>query len=291
MQLISSPDEMRSTVKERRARGERVGLVPTMGFFHAGHVSLMRAARRENDYVVVSLFVNPAQFGPNEDFEDYPRDLQRDVEMATGAGVDCIFNPAVEDMYRQPYLTYVDVGQITTTLCGAGRAGHFRGVTTVVAKLFNIVPADRAYFGLKDAQQVLVIRKMVEDLNFDMEIIACPTVREADGLAMSSRNMYLGAEEREAARVLYRSLQSAEDMITGGERDAAAVVAAIRGLLASESLIEPEYVEVVDCMLLRPQEELRGEFLIALAARVGKARLIDNVLLHVASGDREDTAD
>lgn len=281
MRIVTSPREMTRLVKERRSRGEMVGLVPTMGFFHPGHVSLMRAAREENDFVVVSLFVNPTQFGPREDFHDYPRDLPRDVEIATQAGVDCIFHPRVEDMYPQPYLTYVEVEEITSGLCGAARPGHFRGVATVVTKLFHIIPAHRAYFGLKDAQQVRVIQKMVEDLNFDIEIVVCPTVREEDGLAMSSRNIYLQPEERKAATVLYRSLRLAEEMVRGGEREARAVISAVRELLDAEPLVEPEYVEVVNWHLLQPVERLQGEVLVALAARVGRARLIDNVLLKI----------
>ena len=284
MRIVTSPEGMLRAVKEIKAGGRSVGLVPTMGFFHEGHLSLMRAARVENDFVVVSLFVNPTQFGPTEDFRDYPRDLTRDSEMAAEAGVDCIFYPRVEDMYPQPYLTYVEVEGVSEGLCGASRPGHFRGVATVVAKLFHIIPAHRAYFGLKDAQQVMVIRRMVEDLNFDIEIVACPTVREADGLAMSSRNIYLGEEERRAATVLFRSLRVAEEMATAGEREAGKLVTAIRETIASEPLVEPEYVEVVDWRLLKPVERLAGQVLVALAARVGKARLIDNVILEIEGG-------
>ncbi|MDI6873105.1 pantoate--beta-alanine ligase [Candidatus Solincola sp.] len=281
MHIVTAPREMTRLVMERREAGQSVGLVPTMGFFHPGHVSLMRAAREENDFVVVSLFVNPTQFGPHEDFKDYPRDLERDVEIARQAGVDCIFHPRVEDMYPQPYLTFVEVEGITEGLCGASRPGHFRGVATVVTKLFHIIPAHRAYFGLKDAQQVRVIQKMVEDLNFDIQIVVCPTVREDDGLAMSSRNVYLRPEERRAATALYRSLRRAEDMVREGEREARKVLSAVREILESEPLVEPEYVEAVDWEGLRPVERLQGKVLIALAARVGKARLIDNVLLDV----------
>jgi len=282
VKVIASPREMRRLVQEHRARGETVGLVPTMGFFHAGHLSLMKAARAENDRVVVSLFVNPTQFAPGEDLEDYPRDLARDVRMAEEVGVDYIFHPSVEDMYPQPYLSYVEVEGITEGLCGASRPGHFRGVATVVAKLFHIVPAQRAYFGLKDAQQVRVIQKMVEDLNFDVDIVVCPTVREEDGLAMSSRNVYLGEEERKAATAIYRSLRLAEEMAREGERDAAAVLAAVRGVLEEEPLVRPEYVEAVDWTDLRPVAEMRGKVLVAVAARVGRARLIDNVLLDLS---------
>ena len=281
MRVVTSIAEMRSIVEEERARGRMVGLVPTMGFFHAGHVSLMRTAREECDMVVVSLFVNPTQFGPSEDLADYPRDLDRDTEMAAAAGVNYIFHPEVEDMYPQPYLTFIDVGRITGTLCGAARPGHFLGVATVVAKLFHIIPAHRAYFGLKDAQQVLVIRKMARDLDFDIEVVACPTVRESDGLAMSSRNIYLEPEERKAAAVLYRSLRLAEDLVAQGERDPAAIIAGMRQLIAKEPLVQPEYLEAVDWELLEPVKRMQGEVLIALAARVGKARLIDNVLLEV----------
>jgi pantoate--beta-alanine ligase len=281
MRIVAAPDEMRRIVKELRSLGKSVGLVPTMGCFHAGHISLMRAARKECDYVVVSLFVNPTQFGPEEDFEDYPRDLSRDAQMAEEAGVDCVFHPRAEEIYPQPYLTYVNVEDITETLCGADRPGHFRGVTTIVAKLFNIVPAHRSYFGLKDAQQALVIRKMVEDLDFDMEIVVCPTVREEDGLAKSSRNMYLEPEEREAARVLYRSLQLAGRLVSEGERDAGRILEEMKKLYSEEPLVEPEYIEAVDCQLLEPVDRLQGEVLIAVAARVGKARLIDNILLDI----------
>jgi pantoate--beta-alanine ligase len=281
MRIIASIAEMRRIVVERRSAGEVVGLVPTMGFFHQGHISLMRAAREECGYVVVSLFVNPTQFGPGEDLEDYPRDLSRDVEMASEVGVDCIFHPRAEDMYPQPYLTYVMVEEITDRLCGAARPGHFRGVATVVAKLFNIIPAHRAYFGLKDAQQVQVIRKMARDLDFDIEVIACPTVREGDGLAMSSRNVYLEPEERKAATVLYRSLQLAQELVATGEMDPEKVTGDMRALIAREPLVEPEYVVAVDWDLLTPVDRLRGRVLFALAARVGKARLIDNVLLDI----------
>jgi pantoate--beta-alanine ligase len=281
MRIVAAPDEMRRMVNELRSQGKSVGLVPTMGCFHEGHLSLMRAAREECDYVVVSLFVNPTQFGPEEDFEDYPRDLSRDAQMAEEVGVDCIFHPRAEEMYPQPYLTYVNVEDITETLCGADRPGHFQGVTTIVAKLLNVVPAHRAYFGLKDAQQALVIRKMVEDLDFDMEIVVCPTVREEDGLAKSSRNMYLEPEEREAASVLYRSLQLAGRLVSEGERDAGRILEEMKKLYSEEPLVEPEYIEAVDYRLLEPVDRLQGEVLIAVAARVGKARLIDNILLDI----------
>jgi pantoate--beta-alanine ligase len=281
MRIVATAGEMREIVKEKRREGTRVGLVPTMGFFHAGHISLMQAAREDCGFVVVSLFVNPTQFGPAEDLADYPRDLERDAEMAEAAGVGCIFHPQAREMYPEPYLTYVEVEGARGVLCGATRPGHFRGVATVVAKLFHIVPAQRAYFGLKDAQQVWVIRKMARDLDFDIEVVACPTVRESDGLAMSSRNIYLEPEERKAASVLNRSLRLAEDLVAKGERDAAAVIAVMREFIAEEPLVHLEYVEAVGWERLDAVERLRGEVLIAVAARVGKARLIDNILIEV----------
>jgi pantoate--beta-alanine ligase len=281
MRIVTTIDEMRKIVKEHKARGSTVGLVPTMGFFHEGHISLMRAAVEENDFVVVSLFVNPTQFGPQEDFEDYPRDLSRDAEMATEAGVDCIFHPRMEDIYPDPYMTYVEVEGITDPLCGGVRPGHFRGVATIVAKLFHIIPAERAYFGLKDAQQVAVIMRMVKDLDFDIDIVACQTVREDDGLAMSSRNIYLNPEERKAAAVLNRSLRAAESMVAEGERNPTKILSEIRAMIAVEPLVKTEYVEAVDWDLLQPVSIMKGQVLIALAARIGRARLIDNLLLDI----------
>lgn len=282
MRIVTSIREMKDTAGEQRGEGKLLGLVPTMGFFHAGHLSLMKAAREDCDFVVVSLFVNPTQFGPAEDLEDYPRDLEWDMEMAEAAGVDCVFHPEARDMYPEHYLTFVEVEDAGGVLCGASRPGHFRGVATVVAKLFNIIPAQRAYFGLKDAQQVWVIRRMARDLDFDTEVVACPTVRESDGLAMSSRNIYLEPEERKAATALNRSLRLAEDLVAGGERGAATVVAGMQRLIAAEPLVRPEYIEAVDWERFKPVETLRGEVLIALAASVGKARLIDNVLLEIS---------
>ncbi len=281
MRVISSIAEMREVAAGRRRGGETVGLVPTMGYFHPGHISLMRAAREECDFVAVSLFVNPAQFGLAEDLAAYPRDLARDSDMAEAAGVDCMFCPRAADMYPDPYLTYIEVEGVGERLCGESRPGHFRGVATVVAKLLNIIPAHRAYFGLKDAQQLWVIRKMARDLDFDVAIVACPTVRASDGVALSSRNVYLDAEERRAAAVLYRSLRLAERMAAGGERDPSSITAAMGEAIAEEPLVSAEYIAAVDWESLQPLERMRGEVLIALAARVGKARLIDNVLLRM----------
>ncbi len=280
MLVIEKPQEMRDRVRQLQREGLSVGLVPTMGFFHEGHLSLMRAARA-NDVVVVSLFVNPTQFGPGEDFTAYPRDLERDLAMAETAGVDIVFHPAPEDMYPEPFLTHVDVEGVTAGLCGRSRPDHFRGVATVVAKLFQIVPADRAYFGQKDAQQLAVIRQMVRDLNMDIEVVGCPIIREADGLAMSSRNAYLGPEERQAALVLFRSLQVAERLVKSGERNTASIEAAMRAVFVDEPLAHLEYIEVCDNIGMQPIAQLEGTVLVAVAAKIGRSRLIDNMLLKV----------
>ena len=255
-----------------------VGLVPTMGFFHDGHLSLMRAARAANETVVVSLFVNPTQFGPNEDFDAYPRDEQRDLELAEAQGVDVVFAPPVEEIYPADFDATVRIGGLTATLDGIARPGHFDGVTTVVTKLFNIVGPDIAYFGQKDAQQALVIAKLVHDLNMPVRIEVCPIVREPDGLAMSSRNAYLSDEERIRATALSRALRAAEQAVERGDLDAAAVIAAARQEL-DEAGIEPEYLELRSATDLTPAERVNGSTLLAVAARVGRARLIDNTML------------
>ncbi len=280
MLVVEKIRDMQDRVKELRREGKSLGLVPTMGFFHEGHLSLMQAAR-ENDVVVVSLFVNPAQFGPEEDFAAYPRDLDRDLAMAESVGVDIVFHPSAEEMYPEPFSTYVQVEGVTAGLCGRSRPGHFRGVATVVAKLFQIIPADRAYLGQKDAQQLAVIRQMVRDLNMDIEVIGCPIIREPDGLAMSSRNTYLGQDERRAAAVLYRSLQGAERLVKSGEREAAVLEAAIRAVFADEPLAQLEYMEVCDSIRMQPIAQLEGTVLVAVAAKIGRSRLIDNMLLKV----------
>ena len=264
-----------------RSAPRPVGLVPTMGAFHEGHLSLIRAAREENDTVVVSLFVNPTQFGPSEDFGAYPRDERRDAARAEELGVEVLFAPPVEEVYPDGFDTAVEVGGLTDTLEGdpahRGRE-HFRGVTTVVSKLFNMAQPDRAYFGQKDAQQALVIRKLVRDLNIPVEIRVCPTVREESGLAMSSRNAYLTGEERERAAALSRGLRAAEEVVRAGERDAGRVLAAARSELDAAQ-IEPEYLELRSAEDLTPVERVNGSTLLAVAARVGRARLIDNTML------------
>jgi len=259
-----------------------VGLVPTMGFFHDGHLSLMRAARAANETVVVSLFVNPTQFGPNEDLATYPRDEQRDLALAQAEGVDIVFAPSVEEVYPDGFSTTVEVGELTEPLDGAARPGHFKGVTTVVTKLLNMVGPDAAYFGQKDAQQALVIRHLVRDLNMPVRIEVCPTIREADGLAMSSRNAYLNEEERRRAVALSRALRAAEQTVERGDLDAEAVIAAARQEL-DEAGIDPEYLELRSATDLTPAARVNGSTLLAVAARVGPARLIDNTMLNTTT--------
>jgi len=281
MQVAKTVREVRAWTKLARAEGKTIGFVPTMGYFHEGHLSLMRRAKAECDLCVVSLFVNPTQFGPSEDFQRYPRDFARDAAMAESVGVDLLFAPAVEEMYPEGYQTYVEVTEVTRRLEGAARPGHFRGVATVCTKLFHIVQADRAYFGKKDYQQLKVIQRMVRDLNIPTEIVPCETVREPDGLAMSSRNVYLKPDERQAATVLYRALCAGRDAILAGERDAKKVQALVEQVIATEPLVKTEYVDVADAETLEPLTDLRGEVVISLAARVGVARLIDNVTVTV----------
>jgi len=266
----------------RRIRRELTGswgLVPTMGYLHAGHLSLVERARQENDHVGVSIFVNPTQFGPTEDLAAYPRDLERDLRLLEAAGVDLVWAPPVEEVYPAGYQTYVTVEEVTKPLEGAARPGHFRGVATVVAKLFNVFQPDRAYFGQKDAQQAVVIQQMVRDLNFPLEVVVCPIVREPDGLAMSSRNVYLTPEQRAAAPVLYRALCAARDAWLAGEHDGECLRAIMRGVLAAEPLARPEYVSAADPTTLAELGDCSRGVLLSLAVRIGKARLIDNMLL------------
>ena len=283
MMVLSKPEEVQRHCETVRLQGKSIGLVPTMGYFHEGHLTLMRRAREENDFLVVSLFVNPTQFGPNEDYERYPRDFERDRKQAEKEGVDLLFAPSVEDMYPPEYATYVEVtGTLTSVLCGAKRPGHFRGVTTVVAKLFNIVKPHKAYFGEKDAQQLRVIKRMVRDLNFDVEVISVPTVRESDGLAMSSRNEYLSPEERKAALVLWRSLNLARSLVEAGERSADRIISEMRRLIESEPLARIDYIEIVDSETLEKVDRIEGEVLVALAVFIGTTRLIDNIVISVS---------
>ena len=281
MRTVTTVADLRAALAPARASGRSIGLVPTMGAFHAGHLSLMRRAREECDIVVVCLFVNPAQFGEGEDFSAYPRDPARDSELAAAEGVDVLFAPPVEEVYPDGFETTVAVGSLTGLLEGAAEQRgpeHFAGVTTVVTKLFNMAAPDAAYFGQKDAQQALVIRRLVRDLDFQVRIVVCPTVREPDGLALSSRNAYLDADERRRAVGLSRALRAAEAVVTSGSLDAGAVLAAARSEL-DEAGIDPEYLELRSARDLSPVERVNGSTLLAVAARVGRARLIDNTVL------------
>ncbi len=282
MDTIKEIDILRSRLKIAVRNGLSVGLVPTMGYLHEGHQSLIKRARKENDLVVVSLFVNPTQFAPGEDLDSYPKDLEKDAWLCESEGADILFAPDADEMYHKDYGTFVEVtGEMTKGLCGKARPTHFRGVTSVVSKLFNIVSPDRAYFGQKDAQQVAVIKRMVRDLNFGLEIVVCPIVREADGLAKSSRNIYLTKEERKAALVLNKSLKEAKALVLSGERDGGKIKLMIEDKISKEFLAEIDYVEVVDADTVEPVDIIKGNVLIALAVRFGKARLIDNMSLEV----------
>lgn len=279
MKIVSTVEEVREQVKQWRAEGLSVGLVPTMGYLHEGHKSLIDKAVMQNDKVVVSVFVNPIQFGPTEDLATYPRDLARDSALCENAGAALIFHPEKEEMYFDDFCTYVDMDGLTKGLCGKTRPTHFRGVCTVVSKLFNIVQPDRAYFGQKDAQQLAVIRRMVRDLNFNLEIIGCPIIREEDGLAKSSRNTYLSPEERKAAVILHKGLVKGEEMVRAGEKSVEAVKKAIREIIESEPLAKIDYVEVVDFDNIEPIETIEGSVLTAVAVYIGSTRLIDNFIV------------
>ena len=278
MKIVKTVDEVRVIVKEWKKEGLTVGLVPTMGFLHEGHKSLITRAVSENDRVVVSDFVNPTQFGVGEDLESYPRDLERDTMLCEEAGANLIFNPEPENMYFDDFSTYVNIESLSEELCGKSRPIHFRGVGTVVSKLFNIVNPDRAYFGQKDAQQLAVIKSMVKDLNVDTEIIGCPIIREEDGLAKSSRNTYLSEDERQAALVLSRSLKVGKQLVEDGEKSAKAIKDAITAEINKEPLARIDYVDVVDFETITPVDEIKGTTLVAIAVYIGKTRLIDNFI-------------
>jgi len=280
MRLVHTVSEMKKLSNEDLKSGKKIGFVPTMGYLHKGHLSLVEAARKENDIVVVSIFVNPTQFGPNEDYSRYPRDLEHDLRLLEPFGVDYVFVPSVEEMYPPLYSVYVEETELSKYLCGASRPGHFRGVCTVVAKLFNIVKPTRAYFGQKDAQQFRVLRRMVENLNMDVEMIEMPIVREEDGLAMSSRNVYLNEDERKEATRLYKSLLRAKELIDSGERDVQKIKQEMFKVL-EHPLLRIDYVEIVDEKTLRPVDKIESKIIIALAVFVGKARLIDNMIFDV----------
>ncbi len=281
MEVFSKIDDLKKKLKEERKAGKSVGFVPTMGYLHDGHLSLVKQSVKENDLTVVSIFVNPIQFGPEEDFNRYPRDIERDKKLLEKEGVDYLFFPTNEEMYPSGFKTFVEVNELGKKLCGKSRPGHFRGVTTVVLKLFNIVQPDKAYFGQKDAQQAIIIKKMVKDLDLDVDIVVMPIIREEDGLAMSSRNVYLSEEERKNATVLYRSLKETENLIKTGERDSEKVIKRIREIIMSYPKAVIDYIEIVDTEELNPVNPIKGEILIALAVYIGKARLIDNIILEV----------
>ena len=278
MQVTNTIEKTRELVNNWKKEGKTIGLVPTMGYLHEGHASLIRRCREENDIVVVSDFVNPTQFGPNEDLEAYPRDFDRDSALCESIGADLIFCPSPAEMYHDPH-AFVSIDTLSDTLCGKTRPIHFKGVCTVVSKLFNIVKPNRAYFGQKDAQQLAVIKHMVDDLNMNVEVIGCPIIREDDGLAKSSRNTYLNAEERQAALVLNRSLKAGKALVDAGETRACVIKSAITAEIEKEPLAKIDYVDVVDFDTITPVEKLEGSILVAIAVYIGKTRLIDNFIV------------
>ena len=279
MEVIAALKDMQRHSEQLRNEGNIITFVPTMGYLHEGHLSLMREGRKAGDILIMSIFVNPTQFGPGEDYAHYPHDLERDLGLAQEVGVDIVFTPSSQDMYPAGFQTYVDVEHVTKTLCGISRPHHFRGVTTVVTKLFNIVKPHIAIFGQKDYQQLVTIKRMADDLNMDIEIIGLPTVRETDDLAMSSRNTYLNVEERKAAQSLYRSLSRGEELFRQGVRDAGLILDEIRQIIEAERLTEVDYAKICDPQTLEDVNEIENRAVIALAVKVGETRLIDNVML------------
>ena len=279
MEVAETIESVRNLVRAAGRQGNKIGLVPTMGALHVGHISLIEAAAKDCDFVVVSIFVNPTQFGPGEDIENYPRPFEADLEICREAGVDVVFAPAPQQMYPAENLSWVTVEKLTEPLCGRGRPVHFRGVTTVCAKLFNIVTPDVAYFGQKDAQQAIVIKRMVADLNMPLEIVVCPTVREPNGLAVSSRNQYLSEQQKQDATNIYKSLQTCRRMIDAGVSESRQIIAEMRKMLQQVPSIEIEYVSIVDAETLESVDEIAGTVLVAVAVKIGPARLIDNILV------------
>lgn len=278
MKIVKTISEVRNEVKICKKQGLSIGLVPTMGYLHEGHKSLIERAHKENDIVVVSDFVNPVQFGPNEDLATYPRDLERDAKLCEEAGAALLFNPEPEEMYFKDFCTYVNMEVLSEELCGKTRPTHFRGVCTVVSKLFNIVTPDKAYFGQKDAQQLAIIKRMVRDLNFDIEIVGCPIIREQDGLAKSSRNTYLSADERKAALILSKAVKLGMDLAKNGEKDANKIVNEMKKLIETEPLAKIDYVKAVDANSIEIISEMKPPVLVAMAVYIGKTRLIDNFI-------------
>jgi len=282
MEVVKTIESVRSLVKAARSRDKKIGFVPTMGALHIGHISLIKAAVQKCEFVVVSIFVNPTQFGPGEDFEKYPRPLEADLEICRKTGVDVVFAPEQEEMYGSENLTWVSVEKLTEPLCGQFRPGHFRGVATICAKLFNVVGPDIAFFGQKDAQQAIVIKRMAADLNIPLEIVVCPTVRQADGLAVSSRNKYLTEQEKKDATYIYKSLQKCREMIEAGVLESEPIIARMRKILSRAPSIKIEYISIVDAETLQTIKEIERQALAAVAVRIGSARLIDNIF--VATG-------
>lgn len=281
MKVITSIDKMKKAARRLKSQGKTIGFVPTMGFLHLGHLSLVRESCRRADKTVVSIFVNPAQFGPGEDFKDYPRDLKKDSELLEREGVDYLFVPEPGEMYPEGYKTYVEVHELQNRLCGRSRPTHFQGVCTVVLKLFNIVNPDIAFFGQKDAQQAIIVKRMARDLNSDVAVEVLPTVREEDGLALSSRNIYLNQEQRKAALVLSRSLREAEAMVEKGEMNVAAILSRMKEIISKEPQARIDYIEIVDMEELKPLARMEKQALAALAVFLGRARLIDNTILRI----------
>jgi len=279
MKIAKTISSVRKLVQQARTEGKSVGLVPTMGALHQGHISLIEEAAKKTDFVVVSIFVNPTQFGPKEDFKKYPRPLQNDLKLCRRADADVVFAPSAKEMYPQENLTWVSVKKLSEPLCGRSRPGHFRGVITVCSKLFNIVQPDVAFFGQKDAQQTVVIKQMVADLNIPLKIVVCPTVRQSDGLALSSRNQYLSPRERRDAACLYRSLQKCRQMVADGIKETKRIVAQMRKIITAAASAKIEYIEIVDAKTLQPIKKVDRPTLVALAVRIGQTRLIDNILI------------
>jgi pantoate--beta-alanine ligase len=277
MEVAETIKSVRSLVKAARSKGKRIGFVPTMVALHIGHISLIEKAVKECDFTVVSIFVNPTQFGPNEDFEKYPRPFEADLEICRKAGVNVVFAPSPQEMYPSENLTWVNVEKLTEPLCGHFRPGHFRGVTTVCAKLFNIVTPDVAYFGQKDAQQAVVIKRMVADLNMPLEIVICPTVRQADGLAVSSRNKYLSEQQKKDATCIYKALKECESLIKAGTTDSKIIIDKMKKILNQVPSIEIEYISIVDAETLQELERTAGKIMAAIAVKIGSCRLIDNI--------------
>jgi pantoate--beta-alanine ligase len=283
MEIAQTIESVRKFIAAARGQGRSIGFVPTMGALHIGHISLIQAARKKTDFVVVSIFVNPTQFAPAEDFDKYPRPFDDDLQICTEQGVNLLFAPDTKEIYPTKNITWVNVEKLTKGLCGRTRPGHFRGVTTVCAKLFNIVQPDVAFFGQKDAQQAVVIKRMVAGLNMPLKIQICPTVREEDGLAVSSRNKYLSENQRKDAPLLYKSLQKAKQLINTGVTDSVQIIDEMKKILAASTLLEIEYIEIVEPETLEPFKSIKGPVLVALAVRCGQARLIDNILMDTCS--------